>query len=669
MRANTILTSELRDYPPEVYFSPSEILNTVDDAFEDLRIINRDAVIGRIGAIALKTIPDCNFRCSKDPETGMGYDCYEYTDDTWQELPERMPDDVLKATGSRIGEYANEVGLLHMQIIFHGGEPLFTHNAAEYYDHVIDTLEESVRSVNENVTLSYSMHTNASLITQPTLEMIKRRNIRTSCSIDGDEEAHNRNRKTRERQLGTFKTVDRGIRRLAQGCNEKCTSDCNIHFSEQLSGLLAVVDLRNDPIKTYEQLCSYGPERIDFMLPYANHDSPPAASPTGDSPTPYADWLLTIHRRWIADQEAGKQVPDIRQFSSIANRARSLPSSTEAIGPLTSSVAFIRADGTFEGLDAFKTASRETVETNMDVFNNKIEDVARHLRTIGQLGRKSVAAACSDCKLLEICGGGHMESRYSTENEFDNASVFCEDLKVLIREIVATTNAKYCEEIAGNKLDAIVRQTPGNGVPLSIYPFYQPVSGPGKRRLAMRIRPAELEDVIQMTDIHGEAYFTNYRGIIPEEDLDAYINDDLLPRKYSYWQQQVERSQASRSDRVFVATLGSKVLGFSALKLLRDQPAAALLNAHYISPQVEGDGVDYDLLAEIEHNPKYPLDIRAQATVGASRQTAYLRAHGFEAGAFSVETPTIKEHVLQLRPMVRRPNSARSRAIRQFFTK
>lgn len=611
---------------------------------------------GHIGAVALKAIPDCNFRCQKDPGTDMGYDCYEYVDDRWESLPDRMPDEVLTKTGTRIGEYTKEAGLSHMQIIFHGGEPLFTHDAAGYYDHAIMLLKESILGINEDVTLSFGMHTNASLITRPTLEMMKRNNVMTSCSIDGNEEAHNRNRKTKKRELGTFKMVDRGIRRLSESCGEICAADCADHFDDQFSGLLAVIDLRNDPIETYEQLCSYNPKRVDFMLPYANHDSPPAPAPEGASPTPYADWLLTIHRRWIADQEAGKKVPDVRQFSSIANLARGLPSGTEALGPLTSSVVFVRSDGSFEGLDALNAASRETLETDMNVFNDSLEDVATRLRQMGQLGRKSVAAACSDCKLLEICGGGHLESRYSKERGFDRESVFCEDLKVLIKEVVATTNAKYSQEIAGVKLREIVRSSRDQTVPAAILPSYEPPTTPSERKLALRIRPIEDGDVAQVTELHAEAFFANYKDIISPSVLDAYIANDFLPRKYEYWRDQVESlRQAPDDERLLVATLGSRLLGFTALKIMLYSSNVAFLNAHYVSPQADGYGVSRQLLAEVEHSLKKTRVIRAQAVADQSPQTTHLLEGGFQPAHFLTQTPQIYDQTLALQPMERQP--------------
>lgn len=657
MPANAIPTPELRGYPPEIYFTPSDVLDAVDGAFEEARRKRREETVANIGAIALKAIPDCNLRCAKDPETGLGYDCYEYADDTWKGLPERMPDDVIRQTGVRIGEYAQSTGQTRMHIIFHGGEPLFTHNAADYYDHLIDLLEESVRGVNRNVTLAYSMQTNASLLTQSTLEMAKRRGILISCSLDGDEEAHNRNRKTKAHKLGSFKMVDRGIRRLNTSCNEQCTPECMDHFGDQFSGLLSVIDLQNDPIKTYEALCSYNPRRVDFMLPYANHDTPPASAPSSDSKTPYADWLLAIHRRWMADQKTGKSVPDIRLFSSIANLARGLPSGTEAIGPTTSSVAFVRADGSFEGLDALKAASRNTLETNMTVFDNSIEDVAMQLRTRQQLGRKSIAAACADCKLLEICGGGHIESRFSTERQFDNASIYCNDLKKLIKETVATTNAAYYDEVATEGLRRIRQQTPRRAVPKSIRPLYHPALPNKERKLALRIRPAEPQDVVKITDLHGEAYQAEYSGIIPPKALDNFISTNLLPRKYDYWQNEVE--QVSRSgDRLFVATLGSKVLGFVALKPQQSNPAFALLNAHYVSPQIEGYGVENQLLSQVEHTVARPLIIRAQATAEESPQKTHLQQNGFTPGDFPTQKPVILGHELVLEPLERRPYAA-----------
>ena len=219
------------------------------------------------------------------------------------------------------------------------------------------------------------------------------------------------------------------------------------------------------------------------------------------------------------------------------------------------------------------------------------------------------------------------------------------------KEIIATTNAKYYDEVASAKLKEIVRRTPGNAVPPSMYPRYKPVYRSSNTKLSTRIRPAEPIDVVQITDIQGDAYFSNYRHIIPPQVLDTYIDEDLLPRKYEYWQRQIEQP----GNRVFVAMLGSKVLGFSALHVLPDQPDAALLDAHYVSPQVEDYGVEYGLLAQVERTTKQPLVIRAQATLQESPQTAYLRSGGFEPSDFPVAAPTIGGYPLALQPLERRP--------------
>lgn len=632
--------------PPTMFFPPDVLMGAVNEVFENEIALIRNTTLRRLGGIALKMVPDCNFRCD-----GEGYACYEYRNDDWEAQPERMTPETIAAAGVQIGEYTKRHLLKEFSVVFHGGEPLFTKDAAAYYDDAIDLLEESIHAIDSGVTIHYRMQTNASLMTEKFLEMAKRRNIILKCSIDGYKDAHNANRKTKQHGLGTFEMVDRGIRRI---------SDTDSKYRDQLEGLLAVIDINNDPIKIYEALCSYGTKDVDLLLPYANWSELPPVPAGNTSPTPYADWLLKIFYRWHADLQDNKDVPDIRLFRSIINLSRGSASLTEAIGPATSRIAFVRADGTFEGLDALNVISTNAKTTNMDVYHNSLEQVAEHLRQARQLGQKELPQVCLDCKLVDVCGGGHIETRHSPENGFDNQSVFCEDLKVLIKGIVSTANETYLEEIANDKVRTLRRQY--GAVPLKNYPFHEPLVAPAGRNLATHIRPATLEDVMEITDLHGEAFYSNYAEIIPEDTLQDYIADELLAAKYAYWTRQIDFARKS-GNRIFVATLGKRLLGFTALNTTND-PTQVYLNAHYESPQTEGYGVGEALVEQIERTLNVPADITAQS-IKTSRQAAFLQQRGFAPASISgvVRPPLIRGHALPPEPLVRRANSKISRLL------
>lgn len=634
---------EITDIPVVNFFRPSELMGAVDAVFASERAYSHEqgTAPALLGAIACKVVPDCNFRCA-----GEGYACYEYQDDSWERQPPVMPDEVITQLGTAIADYTAAHDLDSMDVILHGGEPLFTHKVmkpADYYDHLIGLLGDTVSEINPNLKLRYAMQTNASLITQEVTQMLERHNISVNCSIDGDEVAHNRNRRTKGRAHPTFKLVDRGIRRLAAEC------------PEQLGGLLAVIDLRNSPIETYEALCSYNTKVIDFLLPYeANWDTPPYKPEGNTSPTPYADWLLTIFHRWWDDRQAGKDVPDIRLFRSILNLSRGGQSLTEAIGPDTSRIAFVRADGSIEGLDAFKASAQGENNTGIHISEtNSLDKVSDHLKSSHQLGRKILSPTCQQCTLKDMCGGGHLENRYSTANGFNAPSVFCEDLKLLIKEVVGTANATYRDEKATASFRAF-RDADGK-IPLHRYPLYQPFTSPPPFSLATHIRFADAGDAKKITDVHGEAYFAEYQELIDPDLLAQFIEEDLLPAKYSYW-----RKKAAQNS-VVVATLRNQIVGFAALEETpRDQ--RLVLQAHYELPETKGYGIGDELLQEVEHLSTNPQDIFLRATVG-SKQAQYFEQRGYEPSPQSVTSPNLLGVPLGQMAMIRRASSHGARVI------
>ncbi len=58
------------------------------------------------------------------------------------------------------------------------------------------------------------------------------------------------------------------------------------------------------------------------------------------------------------------------------------------------------------------------------------------------MGLAGLPATCRACPIVDICGGGDLPSRYSRQNGFDNPSVYCSDLQVVIGHISAVLAAQ-----------------------------------------------------------------------------------------------------------------------------------------------------------------------------------------------------------------------------------
>src|SRR5690606_7931482 len=118
------------------------------------------------------------------------------------------------------------------------------------------------------------------------LRLFESLEIRVGVSLDGYAEAHDRHRRFAHGG-GSHGAVTAALRRLTAG-----------RFHHLFSGLLCTVDVRNDPLRTYEALLEFDPPMIDFLLPHGNWSTPPPARDPDSPATPYADWLIPIFDRW-----------------------------------------------------------------------------------------------------------------------------------------------------------------------------------------------------------------------------------------------------------------------------------------------------------------------------------------------------------------------------------
>jgi uncharacterized protein len=338
---------------------------------------------------------------------------YEAADQSWSRRPAVISDAVATQAAARIAEHARAHSLSSVQVVLHGGEPLLAGRGR------LEQIITALRGAAEGTCrLDLRIHTNGVQLSEALCELFARHQVKVGISLDGDRAANDRHRRYANGRSSYDKVIT-AIGLLRQP-----------RFRHLYAGLLCTIDITNDPLAVYDALLELGPPRIDFLLPHATWDNPPPTLAPGG--TEYADWLIAIYDRWIAQ---GRPL-QIRTFDSVLSMLAGGPSYTEALGLEPATLAVIETDGSYEQVDSLKAAFDGAPETGTDVFGQDLDTVARHPGIQArQQGIAGLCDTCQRCPVVTSCGGGLYTHRYRTSNGFENPSVYCADLLKLITHI------------------------------------------------------------------------------------------------------------------------------------------------------------------------------------------------------------------------------------------
>lgn len=362
--------------------------------------------------------------------------CYVYqgADQSWRGRPMAMSDETIAWTAQRIAEHAKAHQLAGVHVVLHGGEPLLAGPAR--LRQVAGTLRAALAGVCD---LDLRIHTNGVLLDEAFCDLFADCGVQVGISIDGYRAANDRHRRYADGR-SSYDQVLRAVGLLRTD-----------RYRDLYAGLLCTIDLANDPVAVYESLLELDPPRIDFLLPHATWDEPPAR-PQG-APTAYADWLIAIFDRW----QAGGRPVGVRTFDSIISTAGGGESLTEALGLGPSDLVVVETDGSYEQADSLKTAFDGAPATGFDVFTQTLDVVGQHPGILArQQGLAGLCETCQECPVVTSCGGGLYAHRYRTGNGFANPSVYCADLLKLISHVRSRTRQPA-------RAGALVR--PAHGVP------------------------------------------------------------------------------------------------------------------------------------------------------------------------------------------------------------
>jgi uncharacterized protein len=322
-----------------------------------------------------------------------------------------MSRSVIDDLAFRIGEHAAAHQAPDLDIVLHGGEPLLA--GPEVIAYAVRAIRAALGHRQQ---AHFSIQTNGVLLNQEFLNLFEDLDLKVGLSLDGDTEMHDRHR------------------RLANGSGTYAKSAAAASLlsgrPRLFSGILSVIDLRNDPVRAYEALARFGPPLIDFLLPHGNWSVPPPGRRDDDT-TPYGDWLAAAFDHWYGVGQPAR----VRLFEEILSLLLGGSSRTEEIGLSPVSVVVVESDGDIVLSDVLRSSADLT---GLNVSTDAFDAALRLPRAAAVRARAAnLSARCRACPVGPVCGGGLYAHRYRAENGFDNPSVYCVDLYRLITHVRA----------------------------------------------------------------------------------------------------------------------------------------------------------------------------------------------------------------------------------------
>jgi uncharacterized protein len=333
-------------------------------------------------------------------------------DQSWRAQPYRMSAATIRLTVKRIAEHVRAHRLEMVAIVMHGGEPLLA--GASFLAEMVGHMRAEIPAQVE-----VSLQTNGLLLDEEALAALTRQAIRIGVSLDGDARANDRHRLFRNGR-GSHSEVDRALRLLGQN-----------RYRPFYAGLLCTIDLANDPVATYEALLAYEPPALDLLLPHGTWSIPPPGIDVEGPAAPYAEWLLAVFDRWYCGQETS-----VRLFREIIQLVLGGIGAVEGLGLRPATSVVVDTDGAIKQLDSLSATYQGAAETGLNVAVNSFDEALDHpVTALRQGGLAVLSSTCQSCPVVRTCGGGLLTHRYRDGNGFDNPSVYCRDLLLLISTI------------------------------------------------------------------------------------------------------------------------------------------------------------------------------------------------------------------------------------------
>lgn len=355
--------------------------------------------------LVVKVASRCNLNCTY---------CYMYNmgDDSYKSQPKFMIQEIVESMLLRVKSHCIENNLTKFLIIFHGGEPLLI--GLDFYKNFIKKVEKIIP---KTIEISYSMQTNAVLLTESWCFELKKLNIYLGISLDGTPKSNNKNRIYYDGK-GSYNDIKNGFDTVKK------------IYGKEDSNCLCVIDTNESPIDVYNHFKQLGANSVHLLFQDFNYIK------SNQSNVPKIGvWLSEMFDLWYHDNDSEK--PEIRPLSDLIGLIIGLDKNSENFGKGVNDTLVIETDGSIETIDTLRICGNGFTRTKYNVLKNELSTIFEESK-LAQLyynAHENLCETCSNCPLESICGGGYLGHRYSNRNEFNNPSIYCKEIVEIICHI------------------------------------------------------------------------------------------------------------------------------------------------------------------------------------------------------------------------------------------
>ncbi|MDP4272671.1 MAG: radical SAM protein [Bacteroidota bacterium] len=354
--------------------------------------------------LVLKVTSKCNLNCSY---------CYVFNkgDKSFKKEPSFLDLRTSEKLLYRLNNHIKKHNLKTFLLIFHGGEPLLV--GKKFYSDFIELANKIITDIK----IDFALQTNGTLLNEEWCDLFKRLKINIGVSMDGTPFA-NENRVYRKDKTSAYTDILKGIETLKDSYNEVA--------------ILSVINTKEEPIKVYEHFKKIGITHGSFLFPDLNYDQ---VQDPNDIPK-VGEWLIKLFDLWYDDTETR---PMFRPFNFLCQKILGYTElGNEMFGTNENAVLTVKTNGDIEAVDSLRICGNGFTRTNLNVDRNELDDLFKDNLFKNYYYAHSddyLSKNCLECEIKELCGGGQLAHRFSNKNNFDNPSVYCNQIYNLIRHI------------------------------------------------------------------------------------------------------------------------------------------------------------------------------------------------------------------------------------------
>lgn len=356
--------------------------------------------------IILKISERCNINCTY---------CYVFNkgNSLSEESAALISEDGVRHLKAFLERAAAQHDIERIQIDLHGGEPLMMKKRR------FQALCESLKNGDYcETTFDLALQTNGVLIDDEWVDLFAKYNVHTSISLDGPKAVNDANRIDRKGR-GTYEQAVAGLKKLQQAWRDGRLS--------AEPGLLCVASPGSNGAEVYRHFVDVlGCRKFDFLIPDDHHGN--AADPDG-----VGTFLVRAMDEWFNDAD-----PDIfvRIFNTYlgsmlggqACQVLGMSRKTDASHAFT-----VTSEGEIRVDDTLRSCSDRIFNPIAYISDASLEDVLNSSQIVElEMLHAQLPAPCRGCVWAGICGGGRLVNRYSATRRFDDKSVYCKAMRMLL---------------------------------------------------------------------------------------------------------------------------------------------------------------------------------------------------------------------------------------------